>query len=77
MVRTENTITLIPEWITIPEVAAMCKELVGQMWMQNDHVQVSAAAVNMPWHVRLCASGNALGEVLDGSRSGIDLPVNN
>ena len=39
---------LIPEWITIPEVAAMCKELVGQMWMQKDHVQVSAAAVNMP-----------------------------
>ena len=39
---------LIPEWITIPEVAAMCKELVGQMWMQKNHVQVSAAAVNMP-----------------------------
>ena len=39
---------LIPEWITIPEVAAMCKELVGQMWMPKNHVQVSAAAVNMP-----------------------------
>ena len=39
---------LIPEWIIIPEVAAMCKELVGQMWMQKNHVQVSAAAVNMP-----------------------------
>ena len=39
---------LIPEWITIPEVAAMCKELVGQIWMKKNHVQVSAAAVNMP-----------------------------
>ncbi len=39
---------LIPEWITIPAVAAMCKELVGQMWMPKNHVQVSAAAVNMP-----------------------------
>ena len=32
-----------------------------QMWMQTNHVQVSAAAVNMPWYVRLCASVNALG----------------
>ena len=37
---------LIPEWITIPEVAAMCKELV-KCGCKN-HVQVSAAAVNMP-----------------------------
>ena len=37
---------LIPEWITIPEVAAMCKELVK--YGCKNHVQVSAAAVNMP-----------------------------
>ena len=39
----------------------MCKELVGQMWMQKNHVKVSAAAENMPCDVWLCASGNALG----------------
>ena len=38
---------LIPEWITFPEVAAMCKELVRIMAMQKN-VQVSAAVVNMP-----------------------------
>ena len=48
---------LIPEWITIPEAAAMCKELVK--CGSKKHVQVSATAVNMPRHVRLCASVNA------------------
>ena len=38
---------LIHEWITIPEVAAMCKELV-KCGCKKNHVQVSAAAVNMP-----------------------------
>ena len=37
---------LIPEWITIPEVAAKCKEFV-KCGCKN-HVQVSTAAVNMP-----------------------------
>ncbi len=37
---------LIPEWITIPDVAAMGKELV-KCGCKN-HVQVSTAAVNMP-----------------------------
>ena len=40
---------LIPEWITIPEVAAINVQRTGRSNVDaKNHIQVSAAAVNMP-----------------------------